>query len=408
MRKRVAGLLAAVLLAVGGGYLVIEMIPLLVPGYEYQTAIQYTLSDGISVDGVAVRQETPLGAAQTVFVDYLVEDGSRVSAGSAVAEVFNDSVQSETRATEKRLTEEIEMLNRSQDPSLAAQGNAELLVKQQQQDLYTLLRLTDTGNYDGLWSAKSSVTCSANRLQIATGRAQSFDARIGELTALRDAAMATVGQVGYVYADRAGYFSSRCDGLEETLTQQAMDEMSPDEAQQMISQASLPGGNGAGRIISDYQWYFYCVVEGANVQRFEDNKGKKITIDFHYTGVQEVPATIVSIKKDETGQKALVKLACTYVNADTVNLRYENASINFKSYSGLRIDAKAKHIVDGKNGVYVRFGNLVQFKAITALYENDEYILVPVQTKASDSSNQVVLYDEIIVSGKNLYDGKLI
>ena len=70
--------------------------------------------------------------------------------------------------------------------------------------------------------------------------------------------------------------------------------------------------------------------------------------------------------------------------------------------------AASAHIVDGQWGVYIRYGDLVRFKNIAPIYENDEYMLLPVQSTASDSINQVVLYDEVIVSGRDLYDGKLL
>ena len=71
------------------------------------------------------------------------------------------------------------------------------------------------------------------------------------------------------------------------------------------------------------------------------------------------------------------------------------------------IDKAALHIVNGQRGVYVKYGNLQRFLKITTLYENDSYILVPEDGKLG-SANEVRLYDEIIVQGTNLEDGKLL
>lgn len=79
----------------------------------------------------------------------------------------------------------------------------------------------------------------------------------------------------------------------------------------------------------------------------------------------------------------------------------------FKTYEGIRIDKAALHIVNGQRGVYVKYGNLQRFLKITTLYENDSYILVPEDGKLG-SANEVRLYDEIIVQGTNLEDGKLL
>ena len=64
-------------------------------------------------------------------------------------------------------------------------------------------------------------------------------------------------------------------------------------------------------------------------------------------------------------------------------------------------------------GVYVKYGNIARFCKIDPvdadhpLVKEGDYILV--LPKGTDGSvSQVRLYDEIIVSGQNLYDGKLL
>ena len=63
--------------------------------------------------------------------------------------------------------------------------------------------------------------------------------------------------------------------------------------------------------------------------------------------------------------------------------------------------------MDGQRGVYVKYGNLQRFLRIATLYENDSYILIPDNGKIG-TDNEVRLYDEIIVQGTNLQDGKLL
>ena len=63
--------------------------------------------------------------------------------------------------------------------------------------------------------------------------------------------------------------------------------------------------------------------------------------------------------------------------------------------------------MNGQRGVYVKYGNLQRFLRIATLYENDSYILIPDNGKIG-TDNEVRLYDEIIVQGTNLQDGKLL
>ena len=64
-------------------------------------------------------------------------------------------------------------------------------------------------------------------------------------------------------------------------------------------------------------------------------------------------------------------------------------------------------------GVYVKFGNLARFCRIDPvdddhpLVTDGDYIIVPPRG-TTGSVSQVRLYDQVIVEGQNLYDGKLL
>lgn len=409
MRKRILPIAIAAVLLIPLVYLAYHLLPVIFPEYDTQTAIVYTLADGVDVTGVAVRSERAIsGSAEGGTVGYLVEDGSRVSGGSVVAEIYAGQEQANQRARENALTTELEMLNASQDPAQTSEGNVGVILKQQMQNLYQLQKTIASGYYDTLQEDRAGLTKSANMLQIATGKTPNFDDRIAAITAERDAAAAAVGQVTYLSSDTTGYFSAITDGEEATYTESYLDSLPAADLETLLATPLPQQGGQAGKIVQDYKWYFYFVVDAAAAQRFDEDKDGKVTIDFHYTGAEEVPANIVSITPDAATGKSVVKLVCTYINHDTINLRVQHASVNFKSYTGIRVDRDALHIVKDERGVYVRFGNLVQFKKVSPLFENDNYALLPVQYTVEDPKNQVVVYDEIIVAGKNLYDNKLL
>ena len=409
MRKKILAAALAVVLLIPLVYLVYHLLPVVFPEYDTQTAIVYTLADGVDVTGVAVRQEKAIaGAAEGGTLGYLVEDGSRVSGGSVVAEIYAGQEQANQRARETALNTELAMLNASQDPAQTSEGNVGVILKQQMESLYQLQKTIASGYYDTLPADRAGLTKSANMLQVSTGQVANFDERIAALTAERDAAAAAVGQVTYLSADTTGYFSAVTDGAEATYTQSYLDGLTAADLETLLA-TQLPQQSGqAGKIVQDYKWYFYVVGDAGAAKRFDEDKDGKVTIDFHYTGAEEVPASIVSITPDETTGKSIIKLVCTYINQDTINLRVQHASVNFKSYTGIRVDREALHIVKDQRGVYVRFGNLVQFKKVAPLFENENYVLLPVQYTVEDPTNQVVVYDEIIKERKNLYDNKLL
>ena len=70
-----------------------------------------------------------------------------------------------------------------------------------------------------------------------------------------------------------------------------------------------------------------------------------------------------------------------------------------KTYSGIRVDKNSVRLLDGQSGVYVKVGQIVRFKKADVLYMGSSYALL-------DPNGKVSNFDEVIVSGKNLYDGK--
>ena len=126
-------------------------------------------------------------------------------------------------------------------------------------------------------------------------------------------------------------------------------------------------------------------------------------------GKQNTPlaATLVEMNTDEESGLAKLVFECQTINAEILNFGQETAQIDIKTYEGIRIDKEALHIVDGARGVYVKYGNLQRFLKITTLYEDENYILIPADG-AIGTDNEVRLYDEIIVQGTNLQDGKLL
>ena len=62
-------------------------------------------------------------------------------------------------------------------------------------------------------------------------------------------------------------------------------------------------------------------------------------------------------------------------------------------------------MVNSKRGVYVLTGMQVKFVEVNVIYSDDDYMICEKQT---EDEKVLRLYDEVIVKGKNLYDGKIV
>lgn len=426
--------LILLLLLVPGIYVCVQLVRIFRPTYEYETAILYTMADSIEAEGLVLFDETPV--AGTGELGYLVADGERVSAGTPVAEIYTDASQAGIRTRLQSIESQISLLQKSQNTSAS---QVETLLSQRSTALYDLLDGLDRMDLGSTAQNKENYLTAQNKMQITTGVVHDFNARIAELQAEQETLAAQLGSPEQISAPVGGYFINSQNAALLTVSEQEVLEMPAAEFSALLEQGAQQQADGlAGKIVASYQWYFCGVCTPQQAERFSGVS--KVSICFPGRAETVLPAEVVSVQTDPDAGIAKFTLKCEYIGADVLRLGQETAQIIFKSYTGIRISTAAVHMIkedpaassasqsaesgaasSGQNesdevvingehyvrGVYVKYGNIAKFRRIERLYENDEYILVEVNGKVG-TANEVRMYDEIIVNGPDLYDGKLL
>lgn len=381
-------------------YVSVQLYAILRRTYKTETAILATMSDSVTLTGAAVFQAAPVAGEGDL--GYLVEDGERVTVGTAIAERYTAAGQNLLREDLTSLDREISLLQRSQN---STGSDYSLLTTQTRSALYELLDCLDAGEYTQARDAEEAFVLAQNRMQLSTGQLEGFESTIAALQAERDGIAGQLGALETIAAETNGYFvSSDTAGL-TTLTWDAADAASPAELADQLAGDLSPVKDGvAGWIVSGFSWRFYAACDLDTALRFDGLTSVRISVP----GKQDEPldANVLSVETDEDNGVAKIVLECGSINANVLTLGREDAQIDLHTYTGIRIDSRALHIVDGANGVYVKVGNLQRFRKIDILYQNEEYILVPEDGKVG-SDNEVRLYDEVIVEGTSLQDGRL-
>lgn len=400
--RRMLQIAGVALLAIVTLYLAVQFYVIFNQSYKTETAIRYTMSDSVSLQGVVYFDTVKVQGSGDL--GYLVSDGERVTNGTVVAECYTESSQGLLRERLDRLHRTINLLTKSQN---STGSDLSVLTNQTRQALYNLLDKLDTAQYSGITDAEDEFLQAQNRLQVSTGQVSGFDSTIAALQQEYDEVKAKLDTLQTVKATTNGYFTGT-DAMPTVAVDGAVLADADAAALQQILTNGLPAADTtdcAGQIATGFGWLFYAVCDAETAARFQ-NVG---TVGISIPGKQNTPlsATVKELTPDkETGLAKLV-LECQTVNADILSLGIETARIDLKTYEGIRLDKAALHIVEGNRGVYVKYGNLQKFLKITILYEDENYILIPADGQLG-TDNEVRLYDEIIVQGKNLQDGKLI
>ena len=394
----VVGLLALALVSV---YIIVQCFVIFRRSYKTETAIKYTLAESITLDGVVAFDSVDVAGSGDF--GYLVQDGERVTNGTVVAEVYTDDSQGLQRERLDRLERTITLLTKSQN---STGSDLSVLTNQTKQALYNLLDKINTAQYSGITDAEDTFLLAQNRLQVSTGQTAGFADTIAALQGEYDSIKAQLDALQTITATTNGYFSSTAASPAIAADRQALDDADPATLQKMLADGfPAAATDRAGQITTGFSWKFYAVCDLDTAARFDNISSVKISVP----GKQNTPlsATVEEVTPDKDNGLAKIVLQCQTINAEVLSFGQETAQIDLKTYEGIRIDKEALHIVDGQRGVYVKYGNLQRFLKITTLYENDSYILIPENGKIG-TDNEVRLYDEIIVQGTNLQDGKLL
>ena len=393
------GLLALALFLL---YVAVQFVLIFHRSYKTETAIRYTLAESLNLTGVVAFDAVDVPGSGNL--GYLVQDGERVTNGTVVAECYTDDTQGLQRERLDRLERSITLLTKSQN---SAGSELSVLTNQTKQALYNLLDKLDTAQYTGISDAQDSFLLAQNRMQVNTGQTEGFTQTIQVLQTEYDGIKAQLDTLQTITAATNGYFSSVSASPTIVTDAAQLDAATPAELNELL-QNGFPAAdatNCAGQIATGFSWKFYAVCDLATADRLDGISRVKISVP----GKQNTPlsATVQELTRDEDTGLAKLVVSCQTVNAEILSFGVETAQIDLKTFEGIRIDKAALHIVDGQRGVYVKYGNLQRFLKIETLYEDENYILIPDSGKQG-TDNEVRLYDEIIVQGTNLQDGKLL
>lgn len=416
---------AAVFLLLAALYVGYQVVHVTFRANTYETALLATVCDTVDAEGVLLFDESYV-VGTGGEMGYLVDDGERVSAGTAVAEVYTDASQAALRQQLEQINDQIDLLQKSQNT-----GSIQLdpLRKERSSALYDLMDELDAGEFEQTEDSAHEYLLAQNKLWVLTGDVIDFSAQIAALQQQAADVQAQLGTPTQITAPQTGYFvrassSGRLNaGAEDILALGAVDLKA-----YLDSEPEIALDGCAGKVVAGFTWRYAGVCSAQQGQKLLGTDGKplKTAVELRFQGTTSgLKAKVSEVNIDEASGLARFVIVCEYVNGDVLRLNKARAEIVVGESTGLKVRASAVHYLkedgteaeqQGENyapGVYVKYGNIARFCRIDAvdsahpLVTDGDYILVQPGGTAG-SVSEVRLYDEVIVSGQNLYDGKLL
>ena len=366
-----------------------------------ESVLFYTMSDGVRFTGLIVRNEIPVSGGEGIL-HFVTEDGSHVAKDGVIANLYDSENASVTLTKIEELNKKISELEELMSYNDLEAADLDLVNTRVNEALDKMIVSGSAGNYSGFSACSETLLSALNKRQAAMGDTASFSEQLEHLKQERDSlAAALPGAKGTVRAVQSGYFISKTDGYEAVLNCNDPAQLTPEFLEGIKPQA-LPE-NTVGKIVSDYEWYIAARVPISESVNFKEGDTLVLT-----TSVKSHPRLSVTVRKinvSEDASQAVILFATSEMNGDLAAMRSGSMTAIKKEYSGLRVPANALRFSGSVKGVYVLSGLQAKFVPINILYSNDTYMICEQQ---STDENSLRLYDEVIVKGKKLYDGKVV
>lgn len=366
------------------------------------------------LDGCIFRDDSVIGASGDV-VYYTVQDGERVGVGQVYAEVYSDTGLSASDAdgVQKRLnalSAAIALIK----SGVGSDGSSSHLGKINEDILSGYYSYIDSVLAGDLASADKAgeklLSGLVNYSSVTSGEAAKN--RLTTLQKERDELLASLsGTKRALVSDKSFNFFYSADGYENINHTSRLAGLTPQELDSIMS--SKPEGmkNIIGKATESSKWYLALPLDEASLETFGELIGITFTVDFLGFDGLEIDMLLESIVEDEEGGGAYMLMSSRDLSHAVSLDRSQSVRILLGSYTGYRIPKEALHSVNGRDGVYILVGNVIEFRRVTVIGNGDDYYIVATyESDAAENPDESTPYlninDMIVTSGNDLYDGK--
>ena len=402
-------------------------------------AISYEASEYAQVEGVIIRDEQLLTSNAPIIQPSLA-DGEKAAAGQTLAVGYQSAADAQSQADLDQVTRRLNQLQALYHTQITA-SEAVKLDSQIGQLVTQLNASAAAGDWaaasDSSWDVQTAVLQrSAGDLDL-----NEVERQIEELAARQQSLNRSSAAGMALRAQRSGWFCSGSDGYEGRYSLTTALDLTPTDLNNARDQAvNIP--SVYGRLITDETWYFACNMDYAQARQAQ--RLGTVRVDFSGASSLSTDMSVVQVGMEDDDGRCVIVFSCDRYISQVASLRFVEAGVAFSTCSGLRVPKNAIHLVpiepkadqpedaedpipaqDQKpaedaeadqdvpsdtvpayrTGVYVIEGGRAVFKEVEILLDTGSAYVV---REDPSSTNNLWAGDEIIVSARDLFDGKVV
>lgn len=356
-----------------------------------------SITDSVQADGIAVRDETLLSSDKP-YVSIRAEDGKAVASGAVIALAMSsqDALDRMNHISELEL--EISSLQTVLSGSGSGSRSADAAAKETdiRAAVLSLSGSVARGDLTGAASASMDLGTLVFQQDSSQASQEQLQSLQTELAGLQTGSADTVS----ITAQSAGVFSRSTDGY-EALSSASVENLTVTKLDSMFSARQETPDGVFGKLVTSVKWYFAAKIDAEHAALLTPGKSAKLQFPRYYSG--NIAVKVVSVSAAENGQCAVV-FSSQRALADTLSMRRAAAQIVFSETDGLKVPLKAAHVDDKGTYVFCLTAQRIEKKYVNIIKTEDDCYLVSVDA----ASNALREGNTLVVSGKNVYEGRVI
>ena len=357
--------------------------------------------------GYVFRQQSIITSPSSGYLEYIAFEGERVKEGQILGYVYDTQPDAATMEEIKNLHKTIRSrgLDTENSVYISSPATAEKRISDLSRELSDMRRFGDLSKAEDIIEEINTLVLGKQAGADTNSAALTKEQLEAELHSL----LAKLGGGRAIVATAGGVFSTRIDGLEDELSYDNAMMVTPSYLESLSAEeGKLPEiiepGQPICKIVNNYNWYFAAALDEEDAQHIKEGQGIQMELfDLSDTAVR---GTVRRISDAEDGKCAVVISTNRYADG-VYSSSQVNADIVLVSSSGIKLPVQCLHVKDGVTGIYVLRLDVAKFVPVNVRYRNDEWAIVD-SAEPQIGGAKLQIYDEVIVSGRNLEDGKII
>ncbi len=373
-------------------YFAVYVLSSLNSPYQTISAVEYTVRDSIGLDGIVIRDEEPL-LTYYKSLHIAVENGKRVQRDGTVGIVYSSDSELQRAERLRELNIEIENLEELQESGISESQKMENGIKSEIQTMRTAVQNRNLGDIGAISTGIKTLVLSS------AGDESTVEDELSALYAERSSLESIKSDPSdIIKAPASGLFSTVLDGFED-ITLDMVKELDSVGLQSLMEESRTASELALGKLVYGSKWYFAAVMDADDANDL--NRGDRVTMIFgkYYSEYLSMRVERVGFE-DEMGMSVVI-FSCSEAMTDIMDMRMQSAELILNEDTGVRVPKKAVRVdEEGRVYVFTQTGMQAEKKYIEIMHDlGDHYVVASEKLRAGDV---------VIVSGRDIYDGKVV